>query len=623
MKKEWYYAENNMSDDALVDNFVDSKFGIDKWSSFAREIVQNSLDAVDDEDKPVEVVIDLNNNLSLEDIPGGNKIRDVLRRCYEAATNKQTKRAYAKGIEILNKDKVYCMKISDYNTKGVKSGRDEAWGALVFDEGKSVKQRPGSSAGSHGVGKKVPFIISTCNTVFYSTKNKYIKNGCEKSEMLMQGKTVLITWKDENDVRRYHKGWYGLYDESQEESREKIKPLNDNYFNTVNEYFTRSDRCGTDVIIVGVNAYGIEEKIKKYIISAILSNFFVAIKENKLVITIFGEIINSSNFEYVVNKYYDSSDEKSENTPLTELLEIYNNVCKENIKLNLKNEEIGNIDIYFKLGNDNNKKRYVIFRDHGMRIKENVTRPDQPYTCFVIVRGKKINQLLSELENAAHDNFIIEDENMDMNEEAVKAYKKMVEDIRLYIVNKCKIENVDEQEIEGLNSILSIPGQWASVRKKKYQVKKRKNNLKKREKGKSDSKGVGIGGYSNGKGMSKRRGIGKGSIKEPGNIEGILYEDYIIEPVFIKEEKKYIIRFKVDREINNATVIIHSVNSENKIDDTMENLIKEAYVGPQKRKIVNGRIEKLKFKSNQMYEIILYTKDELVSKMKATMYIKE
>ena len=61
MKKEWYYAENNMSDDALVDNFVDSKFGIDKWSSFAREIVQNSLDAVDDEDKPVEVVIDLNN----------------------------------------------------------------------------------------------------------------------------------------------------------------------------------------------------------------------------------------------------------------------------------------------------------------------------------------------------------------------------------------------------------------------------------------------------------------------------------------------------------------------------------------------------------------------------------
>ena len=44
----------------LVDKFADSKFGMDKWTSFSREIIQNSLDARDDENAPVEVVFDLN-----------------------------------------------------------------------------------------------------------------------------------------------------------------------------------------------------------------------------------------------------------------------------------------------------------------------------------------------------------------------------------------------------------------------------------------------------------------------------------------------------------------------------------------------------------------------------------
>ena len=80
--------------------------------------------------------------------------------------------------------------------------------ALVFDEGISKKQRPGS-AGSHGVGKKVPFIISTCNTVFYATKNKYKENDIIQSDLLVQGKTALINWTDENGVLKCPEGWYG------------------------------------------------------------------------------------------------------------------------------------------------------------------------------------------------------------------------------------------------------------------------------------------------------------------------------------------------------------------------------------------------------------------------------
>lgn len=45
----WYFSDEMCASDELVDKFADSKFGIDKWSSFAREIIQNSLDAQDDE----------------------------------------------------------------------------------------------------------------------------------------------------------------------------------------------------------------------------------------------------------------------------------------------------------------------------------------------------------------------------------------------------------------------------------------------------------------------------------------------------------------------------------------------------------------------------------------------
>ncbi len=53
------------------------------------------------------------------------------------------------------------LKVSDYNTKGVCQsikGKD-AWEALVINEGESIKESR-NSGGSHGVGKKAPFIMS-------------------------------------------------------------------------------------------------------------------------------------------------------------------------------------------------------------------------------------------------------------------------------------------------------------------------------------------------------------------------------------------------------------------------------------------------------------------------------
>ena len=63
MEFKWHFSDESSQSNRSVDKFADSKFSIDRWTSFSREIIQNSLDARDDQDQPVEVVFDLNKKL--------------------------------------------------------------------------------------------------------------------------------------------------------------------------------------------------------------------------------------------------------------------------------------------------------------------------------------------------------------------------------------------------------------------------------------------------------------------------------------------------------------------------------------------------------------------------------
>ena len=70
MNLGWYFSNESSSSNKSVDKFADSKFSIDRWTSFSREIIQNSLDARDDQNIPVRVVFDLNKHLALSLLQG-------------------------------------------------------------------------------------------------------------------------------------------------------------------------------------------------------------------------------------------------------------------------------------------------------------------------------------------------------------------------------------------------------------------------------------------------------------------------------------------------------------------------------------------------------------------------
>lgn len=623
MNSGWYYSNESSASDELVDKFADSKFGIDRWSSFAREIIQNSLDAQDDEKSPVEVTFELNKLLALNDIPDGETIKYVLGQCAERATNKQTKSAYLKGLDILSKDKVYCLKISDKNTKGVKTGRDEAWGALVFDEGKSIKQRPGS-AGSHGVGKKVPFIISSCNTVFYATKNKYNDNGEEKSDCLVQGKTTLINWIDSNGNRKHSKGWYGLIDENAIDSKNAIMPIDVLKENRVHPFFKRTDEYGTDVIIIGTNIYENESEIKQYIISAILENFFVAILESKLVVSVFGEEITANNFHNMVNKYYIESGDNKNN--LIGCLRVYDGDPSWSEAIADKNgKELGKIYIYFGVGNEHNKKYYTIVRSHGMRIKDNrVNKASQPYTAVVFIEGKDLNETLAVLENAAHDDFVTQDENMEIDKDAIWAYDRIRSVVSSYIEKMTKIDSTVGQEIEGLNNIITLPGVISSVKKKTGQPEVKRNSVSSRGKG-SKSKDYKQGKNGAGEGNKKRKSNkGKNKpAKKGGEIESILYDEYNVEPIFMKTNSEYILKFSVSEDINKADLLIRSINSEGKYDDSISDYIESVVIDGTRRKCMSGRVTGISLKKEKLYSISVILKNNVTYQLSADLFVKE
>lgn len=623
MNNAWYFSKELSPSDELVDRFADSKFGINKWGSFAREIIQNSLDAQDDEGQPVEVVFDLNKSLKLADIPGGERIKDVLSKCESAATNRQTKSAYGKGIEILSKEFVYCMKISDFNTKGVKTGRDEAWGAFVYDEGRSIKQRPGA-AGSHGVGKKVPFIISACNTVFYATKNKYLIDGKEQSDCLFEGKTALINWTESDGTRRNSKGWYGIVNEDADDAKNAVEPINASECEGINPYFLRTDKYGTDVIIVGANTYNNENAIKTHIISAVLENFFVAILNEKLIVDVMGQRIDKDNFMSVVKNFYKETDDAKNN--LYGCLRVYGDK-PEAIKdiVNHKGEKLGDISIYFGLGNENNKKYYTIVRSHGMRIRDNrVNKASQPYTAVVIINGSKLNTLLSSLENAAHDDFITKDENLDIDPEAVEAYEQICDLVKDYVIEQTSIDADDGQEITGLSNILSLPGMIPSVKKKADMPNIKKNQIP-RERRVSKSKDYGEGTGAEGEGEEKRKKKkGKRKPAKAGDSsEGILYENFITEPTFIKNDDKLILRLSVNEDLSDVTLRFNSINSEGKQDNTINDYLDKITIEGVTRKCSEGVVKNVNLKAKKEYRILIHLKRNITYQLNTQVRVKE
>lgn len=556
-QKGWYFPKDFNQKTETSDQFIDSKFALDPWNFFTREIIQNSLDASDGSGKPVIVKFDLK-QLSLDKIPGGERIREIIDICSKGTEHDQTKHAYKNAVKKLNQPFISCLKVSDFNTTGIDENFQNIdgqivnrWKKLLNDIGSGSKNSK-QSAGSHGLGKKTSFLVSSINTVYYSS-TFLKKENPQTSTTLFQGRSILISWKSEDNQRNVMDGWFGDNDENRDvtDVSEPFRSERDSAGNktqsigfSIDDYFIRGNEPGADVIIPAPRFDNNSEfeDTKQKILMSVIENFFLGIVEGKLAVDVFGVQINSTSIYEVTNEIYQNNNVKFKKVNnslvhgnLLNLQNAYLNGEKSTLDFNFENQKIGEIEIYFLSENTENKKYYSLYRTHGMKIQDQpIFTAESPFSAIVVIRGDDFNEALRRIENPAHDDFETEgkflgSENNIMDKSA-KIVKEMRNKIRSYFLEKTKQPVTDEQELDA--PYLSLDGNSSKLTEKpiKFTTPKPKKIMK----GKDDK-----GGKT---GVKKTKRKKKGTF---GSIEYSAINEFEIPPFIHFSQNTYFLAFQV------------------------------------------------------------------------------
>lgn len=433
----------------------DAGIGIFKkhpYTGLAKEILQNVIDAKDEDiDRPAQACFEII-YVNKEDIPGAERLSQVIKLCHdyynEGDDGIKTGMLKSSAEQFLDcAEKVPVLKISDYNTRGLTGSKEEKgtnWTGLVRESGATNKS--GGASGSFGVGKYAPFNFSSIRTIIYSTKDKY-------GEIALQGKTILTTFRDSNDSKlKQNIGLFGL------SGNEDCKAIYD--FADIPEVYRR-DRQGTDLFVLGCKK---EPDWMQQIAISVLNYFFytiyigdleVLIKENDKEI-----IINKDKLADLMNEYKEYCSEKNIDFAAPVFWEVLTSERTKTFTENLMGK--GEVKLYLIIDPEYADRRILEMRKAGMVIREdNAFRIGAYFHGIFIATGKgsksekpedNINSFLRKCENQAHDTWS-KDEYEDNKEEADRVIRKIhgwiLENIKS-MMPKIEADNTDAYGLSDL-----------------------------------------------------------------------------------------------------------------------------------------------------------------------------
>ena len=154
-EKMWRFVGNNYATETGLDTADMETFKKDPISSLAREICQNSIDARAGKDK---VIIEFHSfEINKSDIPGRDRIEKEMISCEEYQNrrkNTKDKDQLERMIKEVGRDRIQCLRISDYNTTGLLgvASREET-PFYLLTKGSGLSNKIGTSGGSKGIGK--------------------------------------------------------------------------------------------------------------------------------------------------------------------------------------------------------------------------------------------------------------------------------------------------------------------------------------------------------------------------------------------------------------------------------------------------------------------------------------
>lgn len=436
--KKWFFPTRGFGEIEGFSNPGLEMFKGEPIRAMAREVCQNSLDAKKSNDAPLLVEFE-RLFVKISDFPGIVEMKQTLLKCQEfwnIQGDEKTKQFVKNALSTISGDKLFILRISDYNTTGLKGAFSNEnitpWKGLVQGNAFSIKSND-TAAGSFGIGKAAPFVVSKLQTVFYRT---FDETGIKAA----QGVTHLVSFKDSNakpgeDPIRRSTGYYG--DGEQNNALPFIAQL---------DALNKRTEHGTDLFIPGFNsATGKANDWKDEIIVEILDNFLYSICSGKMEVKIDGTLINKNTLSGHINRLLPKTKHAKS---FYDAITSEDCVCED-----YQFHGMGTLSLRVLYSNDANKKVLVV-RNSGMKITDIPSLPKGiSFVGFLELKGEKLNQFFRSMENPQHNKW---EPKRHQKPDLARRYKDEVEEwVRNFIGEKIKEISGEEIDIDVSNYFFS------------------------------------------------------------------------------------------------------------------------------------------------------------------------
>lgn len=558
-------------------------FKDEDFHSLVRESIQNSLDAIDDRTKPVNVSFALRQFDGME-YPSFFELYKHIKGCLDKFPGQgeplfRPMLSYFASSRL--NQKINYLKITDSNTKGMVYDSNDANSGFYKFIAEGVAQDAEGAGGAFGFGKNAFWSLSPISTVFVSSQ---AKNG----EVCFAGISKLCTHIVDGEQLLP----YGKYTSTGDVVLSKKDDIPVTFM---------PKETGTSVFVLGINSVDEDALIK-----AVLRNFWMAIYKKKLTVKVERKVIDSDQIDELMTHYFDAvndnSDKNYEYNPRV-FYEIVKNaennvegykIIEEPVLMDGKNCDS---KLYIHLKND--AQGQIVFMRSQMMTIYTERRKCKGAEGVFVCDSEDGNRFLRELEDYTHSSWSRKNyaarnhTNTIVATHALKAIGTFIQDS---VANELQLGAQETEQVAGLDEILTIttPKGVDDFSKKddivdleNYKEKKEKKDTPKKgkspksirqprqTKAKFDPQGRLL---SNSGGKKKRRPIKPGPVK-PGSLKGKSIESEDGKPgiyavpvdvsyrTWSQEENEqvwHIVRIFSSKDIDNAIIQLYAVDEDGK-----------------------------------------------------------
>ncbi len=449
----WRFPNNNYTSENGLDTSDMEMFKKDPVSSLAREICQNSIDAAFG-DKPVRVEFSLF-QIARDQVPGIDDLARQIDACYEYKKGSPKEGPALRELKkSISRATITCLRVSDFHTTGVVGAKTNERSTPFYNltKGSGVSDKGGSSGGSKGIGKFASFVVSTTNTVFYSTRAN--DGSCAYIGISKLRSTPI---PGDPDLLTMGIGYYGV--------GKKNFPIMEELH--LDKGFNRSENnFGTDVYIIGFNDF---KGWQSDIIAKVLESFMVAVMRGELEVVVDGTIVNQETVNGII--YSETFQREHTKTELREiraqyeLLQDDDSVAVKELQIDENNSVTVYLKQYSQQDEGNATKHCVVVRYPYMKITYINPGAFLPFSALCIIHENELNKKLRAIENPQHTDWEIKRLNDFPDERrATRKMKKALETaVNEFIKDALRASSGETTDIEGAGEFLPSQDETGGV----------------------------------------------------------------------------------------------------------------------------------------------------------------